>query len=202
MPQKKTPDKAKQKKSSSASQAKSASRGSRTKKTTWPSGERNIFFRPNRLQYVRKMIKEDGCVFCRSSEKPQSVETLCVFKSVYSQIVLNKYPYNNGHLLVLPLSHCGNLLGLSNDQYNDLQTTLKIAIEAIQDVYQPHGFNIGMNHGVTGGAGIPDHLHYHIIPRWNGDLNFFPLIANVKLVIENVETTYQKYADYFKKRSM
>ncbi len=192
MPKKKSTKKTKNKKSSSKAKA----------KTTWPAGERNIFYRPNRLKYVRKMIKEDGCVFCRSAEIEMSAETLCVYKSKHSQIVLNKYPYNNGHLLVLPLIHSGNLLDLSIDQYNDLQSTLRIAIEAIQDVYQPHGFNIGMNHGATGGAGIPDHLHYHIIPRWNGDLNFLPLVADVKLVIETVETTYQKYADYFQKRSL
>jgi ATP adenylyltransferase len=194
LPKKKTTNKTKNKKTSVAAKAKS--------KSTWPAGERNIFYRPNRLKYVRKMIKEDGCVFCRSAEKALSLDTLCVFKSELSQIVLNKYPYNNGHLLVLPLSHCGNILELSNDQYDDLQITLKIAIQAVQDVYQPHGFNIGMNHGATGGAGIPDHLHYHIIPRWNGDLNFLPLVADVKLVIETIDTTYQKYADYFQTRSL
>lgn len=170
--------------------------------SAWPAGERKIFFRPDRLKYVRKLIKEDGCVFCRSGEKDMSVETLCIYKSAHSQIVLNKYPYNNGHLLVLPIHHGGNLLELTDEQYTDLQRTLKLAIQAIQDVYSPHGFNIGMNHGVTGGAGIPDHLHYHIIPRWNGDLNFLPLVAEVKLVIETVETTYKKYSEYFKKRSV
>lgn len=168
----------------------------------WPAGERNIFFRPNRFKYVRKLVKETECVFCRSAQMTESVATLCVLKTDHSQIVLNKYPYNNGHLLVLPLQHCGNILDLSSEQYNDLHAVLRVAIEAIQAVYQPHGFNLGMNHGVTGGAGIPDHLHYHLVPRWGGDLNFFPLIADVKLVIETVETTYQKYADYFQKRSL
>ena len=198
MSKKKTAKKAKPKKASRASK----STASKSKAAQWPAGERNIFFRPNRLNYVRKLIKQDGCVFCSSAEKKQSGETLCVFKTKHSQIVLNKYPYNNGHLLVLPLQHCGNILELSPEQYQDLHATLKIAIEATQAVYQPHGFNIGMNHGVTGGAGIPDHLHYHLIPRWNGDLNFFPLIADVKLVIEAVETTYQKYVDYFRERSL
>lgn len=171
----------------------------KSKKVDWPE-KRNIFFRPNRLKYVRKLVKEDGCVFCRSATGKISFETLTVFKSSHSQIVLNKYPYNNGHLLVLPLSHIGSLFVLTTEQYNDLHATLRIAVQAIQDVYQPHGFNIGMNHGVTGGAGIPDHLHYHIVPRWSGDLNFFPLIANTKLVVETVETTYQKFDQYFRER--
>ncbi len=164
----------------------------------WPL-ERDLFFRPGRMKYVRKLIKPKGCVFCTSANQTENLETLCVYKSKTSQIVLNKYPYNNGHLLVLPLRHVGDILDLSEAEYLDLHMTLKIAIQAIQDIYEPQGLNIGMNHGSTGGAGIPDHLHYHIVPRWHGDLNFFPLIAETKLVIETVETSYKKMTDYFLK---
>lgn len=157
----------------------------------WPI-ERDIFFRPARMKYVRKLIKPQGCVFCTSAEKPASQKTLCVYKTKYSQVVVNKYPYNSGHVLVLPLRHIGDIMQLSDEEYSDLHLTLKLAIKAIQSVYQPHGFNLGMNHGVTGGAGIPDHLHYHVVPRWNGDLNFFPLIAETKLVIETAESTFKK----------
>lgn len=164
----------------------------------WPN-KRNIFFRPERMKYVRKLIKPQGCVFCNSAEKEISFESLCVYKTKYSQIVLNKYPYNNGHLLVLPLDHVGQLLDLSPERYDDLHKTLRMAVQAIQTIYQPNAFNIGLNNGVMAGAGIPDHLHYHIVPRWGGDLNFFPLIANTKLVIETLEVSYQKFSDYFKK---
>lgn len=157
----------------------------------WPI-ERDIFFRPARMKYVRKLIKPQGCVFCTSAEKPATQKTLCVYKTKYSQVVVNKYPYNSGHVLVLPLRHIGDIMQLSDEEYSDLHLTLKLAIKVIQSVYQPHGFNLGMNHGVTGGAGIPDHLHYHIVPRWNGDLNFFPLIAETKLVIETAESTFKK----------
>jgi ATP adenylyltransferase len=157
----------------------------------WPV-ERDIFFRPARMKYVRKLIKPQGCVFCTSAEKPMTQKTLCVYKSKYSQVVVNKYPYNSGHVLVLPLRHIGDIMQLSIEEYSDLHLTLKLAIKVIQSVYQPHGLNLGMNHGVTGGAGIPDHLHYHIVPRWNGDLNFFPLIAETKLVIETAESTFKK----------
>jgi ATP adenylyltransferase len=149
------------------------------------------------MKYVRKLIKTEGCVFCTSATQPKSFETLCVYQSKLSQIVLNKYPYNSGHLLVLPNRHCGDLLELNEEEYNDLHKTLKLAIQAVTQVYQPNGFNLGLNHGATGGAGIPDHLHYHIVPRWNGDLNFFPLIAETKLVIEEVEQTYQRYQTFF-----
>ena len=163
----------------------------------WPI-ERDVFFRPARFKYVRKLIKPQGCVFCNSAKKTATEKTLCVYKTKYSQIVINKFPYNSGHVLVLPLRHEGDILNLSDIEFSDLNQTFKLAIGAIKSVYQPHGFNSGMNHGATGGAGIPDHLHYHVIPRWNGDLNFFPLIAETKLVIEESKTTYKKLKKYFK----
>jgi ATP adenylyltransferase len=164
----------------------------------WPI-ERDVFFRPARLKYVRKLTKPKDCVFCTSAQKLQSEKTLCVYRTKYSQVVINKFPYNSGHILVLPLRHCGDLLSLTDIEFTDLQQTFKIAVSAIKAVYQPHGFNMGMNQGMAGGAGIPDHLHYHIVPRWNGDLNFFPLIAETKLVIEETKITYKKLNKYFKK---
>lgn len=164
----------------------------------WPI-ERDIFYRPGRMKYVRKIIKPSGCVFCHSAQKPQSLKSLCVYKTQYSQVVVNKYPYNNGHLLVLPLRHTGDLLDLTEAEYNDLHSVLRLAVKAIKAIYNPNGLNLGMNHGSTSGAGIPDHLHYHIVPRWNGDLNFFPLIAETKLVIEKPEHTYKKIQQFFKK---
>ncbi|MFZ3229752.1 MAG: HIT domain-containing protein [Pseudobdellovibrio sp.] len=164
----------------------------------WPI-ERDILFRPARLKYVRKLIQPKECVFCVSAKNKISLETLCVYKTKYSQIILNKFPYNSGHVLVLPLKHVGEIFNFSEKAYLDLHQTLKIAMQAIQTIYQPSGFNVGMNHGAAGGAGIPDHLHYHIVPRWNGDLNFFPLIAETKVVIESVEESYKQFEAYFKK---
>lgn len=166
----------------------------------WPL-ERDILFRPGRLKYVRRLIQTQDCVFCSSAKNAISLKTLCVYKSKFCQIILNKFPYNSGHLLVLPLEHRGQIFDLSSKVYTDLHLTLKIAMQAIQNVYQPSGFNVGMNHGAAGGAGIPDHLHYHIVPRWNGDLNFFPLIAETKLVVETVEQTYGNFQKYFKNLS-
>ncbi len=159
--------------------------------------KRNVFFKPQRMKYVRKLEKDEGCVFCRSANLPMSVESLCVYKSEHSQIVLNKYPYNNGHLLVIPLNHIGHILELSPERYDDLQRTQRLAIEAIEAVYAPPGFNMGLNHGTAAGAGIPQHLHFHLVPRWGGDFNFFPLIANAKVVVETVEQSYEKFSQYF-----
>ena len=162
----------------------------------WPI-ERDVFFRPGRMKYVRKLIKPSGCVFCNAAQNKQSFETLCVYKTQFSQVVLNKFPYNNGHLLVLPLRHTGDMLSLTEDEYIDLQKTVRLSVQVITKIYNPQGFNLGLNHGASGGAGIPDHLHYHIVPRWNGDLNFFPLIAETKLVIENLNQSYKKIKKEF-----
>jgi ATP adenylyltransferase len=113
--------------------------------------------------------------------------------------VINKFPYNPGHILVLPLRHCGDLLKLSAEEYTDLQAVLRKCAEAIQTVYSPAGFNLGLNHGAVAGAGIPEHLHYHLVPRWSGDLNFFPLIAETKVVVESLESTYNRLLAFFSK---
>lgn len=178
------------KKSKNSKSAKSAG-------TDW-SLKRNVFFRPDRSPYILKQNLPAGCVFCFAAAEAESFETLCVHKTASSMIVLNKYPYNSGHLLILPREHCGNLLDFSDEQYDDLHQLLRLGMRAQRDLYKPAAANIGLNHGVAAGAGIPDHLHYHIVPRWAGDLNFFPLIAETKVVIENLEQTYQRYFEYFK----
>jgi ATP adenylyltransferase len=163
----------------------------------WPC-ERDILFRPDRYKYVRKLIKPSGCVFCHSSQEPMSFDTLCVYKSKFSMIVMNKFPYNSGHVLALPLGHGGDLLELSQEESLDLQNTVLLAMRAIKDIYQPAGFNLGLNQGAVSGAGIPDHLHYHVIPRWAGDLNFFPLVAETKVVIESLEVSFNRLVKYLK----
>lgn len=163
----------------------------------WPL-ERDVLFRPDRFKYVRKLVKPQGCVFCRAAKEKASFETLCVFKSEHSMIVMNKYPYNSGHILVIPNTHKGDPLKLSEAEYRDLHQTLRMAIQALQQVYQPGGLNVGLNLGAVAGAGIPDHLHYHVIPRWSGDLNFFPLVAETKSVIESLEMSFDRLVAYFK----
>lgn len=162
----------------------------------WPV-ERDVFFRPDRLKYVRRLLPDKDCVFCVAAEKKPSLETLCVYQNKNAMIVLNKYPYNSGHLLVLPRRHCGDLLDLSDEEHTDVQDLVRLAVKALKEVYNPGGLNLGLNIGATAGAGIPGHLHYHVIPRWAGDLNFFPLVAETKTVIENLETTFDRLIAYF-----
>jgi len=159
---------------------------------------RNVLFRPDRYNYVRKLIPDHGCVFCRAAKNELSFETLCVYQSEHSMIVMNKYPYNSGHLLILPKSHKGSLLDLDEFEHEDLHKTVRKAMAALQSLYKPLAMNMGLNQGKAAGAGIPDHLHYHLIPRWDGDLNFFPLIAQTKVVIEELNHTYEKLSEYFR----
>ncbi len=169
-------------------------------KDLWPM-ERDVLFRPDRFKYVRKLMKPEGCVFCKAAKSEPSFETLCVYKSKYSMVVLNKFPYNSGHLLIIPQKHEGDLLALGKEAYSDLNDTLRLAMKALQGTYQPGGVNVGLNHGAVAGAGIPGHLHYHLIPRWAGDLNFFPLIAETKVVVESLEQTYDRLLSYFTRKS-
>jgi ATP adenylyltransferase len=160
---------------------------------------RRVLFRPKRSNYVRGIKNsKTRCVFCEAAKNKPSFKTLCVFKSEHSMVILNKFPYNSGHLLVLPQRHEGNLFELSQEEYLDLNETLKLASQAITKIYEPAGFNIGLNHGRAAGAGLPDHLHFHVIPRWEGDLNFFPLVTDTKVVIEDLKQSYKKLSQYFR----
>lgn len=163
----------------------------------WPAS-RQVLFRPDRYSYVRKIDRPLGCVFCSAAEKGVGFESLCVYQSEHSMIVLNKYPYNSGHVLVLPKQHIAKITDLSADQYTDLMDTLKKAVAAVEAVYAPVGLNLGLNQGAVAGAGIPDHLHFHAIPRWAGDLNFFPLVAETKVVVESLESSFDRLVTYLK----
>lgn len=157
-----------------------------------------LLFRPHRWKYVKKIEKDSECVFCKAARQELALDTLCVYKTHYSMVVLNKFPYNSGHLLVIPLRHQGDLLALTQAEYEDLHNTLRLAVKAAKEVYTPHGINVGLNLEKAAGAGLPDHLHYHVIPRFIGDLNFFPLIAESKVIPEALEDCYKKYFEFFR----
>lgn len=206
MATKKPAKKAKPKKASSSKSKKSSVKKSalthpeallKIGQQVWPM-ERDVLIRPDRMKYVRKLIKPEGCVFCNAA-KEVSVDTLCAYQTKHSMVVLNKFPYNSGHLLVLPKRHCGDVLHLKDEEYADLQNTVRLVMKALMEIYEPGGINVGLNHGAVAGAGIPEHLHYHVIPRWAGDLNFFPLIAETKVLVESLEQTYDRVLGYFKK---
>ncbi len=113
---------------------------------------------------------------------------------------MNKFPYNAGHLLVLPLRHEANFLALTDQEIADIYLLKRKCVHALTEEYHPQGFNLGANLGSAAGAGIPNHIHFHVVPRWSGDTNFFPLIAETKVIIENLETTYERLQRYFEEK--
>jgi ATP adenylyltransferase len=173
-----------------------ASLVNRVRSEIWPD-ERQVLFRPERLKYVRKLVKPDGCVFCHAVKAGVSPESLLLYKDDHAIVVMNKYPYNTGHLLVLPRRHCGDFTQLTEEEMVGINRALQTSVRALGEVFKPNGFNVGLNLGSAAGAGIPEHLHYHIVPRWAGDTNFFPLIAETKVVIETLETSFAKLLPFF-----
>ena len=120
-----------------------------------------------------------------------SLESLVVYQSENVMVVLNKYPYNNGHILILPTKHCGDINEIEEDAYNEISWLIRESFKILKESFYCEGINLGLNHGAVAGAGVPDHIHWHIIPRWSGDTNFFPLIAETKLIAQSLEDTYK-----------
>jgi ATP adenylyltransferase len=139
---------------------------------------------PWRVEYIQGE-KPAGCIFCEPSVEKEK-DGLVLFRGSLSTVLLNKYPYNNGHLLVAPKMHKAELEDLSPEEAKDLFRVLILSTKVLKKVLQPEGFNIGMNLGKSAGAGVLDHLHWHIIPRWHGDVNFMPLVSEVKVLPEHL----------------
>lgn len=154
-------------------------------------------YAPWRKDFIEKKEKEEGCIFCKRKELQVCLDSLVVFKGKYSFVLLNKYPYNNGHLMVAPYNHKGDFTELSTEEMYDLIENIKISIEMLKKAYNPQGFNIGMNIGSVAGAGVADHLHWHIVPRWGGDTNFMPIIGETKVLHEILEDTFNKLFPFF-----
>ena len=148
---------------------------------------------PWRLAYVVKDAppKEGGdCFICRGLAEQNDRGNLIVERTAFGVILLNKFPYNNGHLLVAPLAHKGRLDELSADEILDLQQSLARMIQKLERTIRPDGFNVGLNLGKVAGAGLPGHVHWHIVPRWNGDTNFMPVFADVKVIVQSLDALY------------
>jgi len=184
-------------KSSSRTRGKTNGKGNRT---SWPN-ERQILWRPGRFTYIQgQQTHTTGCVFCDAKGNGKKPESLLIFDDGTSMVVLNKFPYNNGHLLVLPTRHVADIEDLSQEEFEDIHELIRRCVSALRKAYEkaPAGMNVGANLGAAAGAGIPQHLHYHVIPRWIGDANFFPLVGQTKVISETLEQTYMRLLPYFK----
>lgn len=152
---------------------------------------------PWRMELLDKGAVPAGCIFCDLPRAANDQENLILGRSANTFAILNKYPYNNGHLMVVPRRHTSDLLSLSADESSELTEMLRVALKLVTKAYAPHGANLGMNLGRTAGAGIADHLHWHIVPRWNGDTNFMPVLSDTKVMVEHLSASWQKLRPLF-----
>ncbi len=141
--------------------------------------------------------KEKGCIFCRRLKEKDSVKNLIIYRGQKALVILNKFPYNAGHTMIVPIRHVGQIEKLKADEGEEFFKLLKKTVAIIKKVLKPTSMNLGMNLGKTSGAGVPGHLHMHIVPRWTGDTNFMPIIGKTKVVSLPLEPIYKKLRKEF-----
>jgi ATP adenylyltransferase len=149
---------------------------------------------PWRMEYIGQAREgqDQGCLFCEKPKEGDDEKALIVARSEKSFAMLNRYPYNSGHLMVAPFRHVGEFEEVEDDESLDMQQLMQRCVKALKEAMQPDGFNIGMNLGVVAGAGIPDHLHWHVVPRWQGDTNFMPVISAAKVLPETLAVSWDR----------
>jgi ATP adenylyltransferase len=154
---------------------------------------------PWRMEYIKSAGPENEveCIFCELPARDDDEKNLILARAEKAFVILNRYPYNPGHLMVAPFRHVGELEEAKEEELADLDRLLQRSIGALKEEYEPQGFNIGMNLGRVAGAGIPDHVHWHVVPRWNGDTNFMPVIGQTKVLPELLAETWKRLADRF-----
>ena len=153
---------------------------------------------PWRLAYVTGTKTDEGCVFCRAPRLP-APESLVVFSGTTCYVVLNLFPYNNGHLMVVPYRHAASLAALNADELQELVLLTQRSEMALMEAYQPNGLNIGINLGKPAGAGVVDHVHVHLVPRWTGDTNFMTVLGEVRVLPEDLVDSLNRLRPIFER---
>lgn len=151
----------------------------------------NLLWAPWRVAYVTGP-KEPGCVFCRAPASGDDRAGLILHRDALAYIILNRYPYNSGHLMVVPFRHVARPELLSGDEARAVMELTGLAVRVLDRAMSPEGFNVGMNLGRAAGAGIDDHLHMHVVPRWVGDTNYMPVLADTKVLPQHLDETYER----------
>jgi ATP adenylyltransferase len=154
---------------------------------------------PWREEYIKKVFKMKGCIFCQALKKKDDKESFILYRGTHNFVLLNKYPYTPGHLMIAPYKHLSSIELAEKEATDEMTELLRRCLSLLRKQYNPQGFNTGMNIGQSAGAGIADHYHLHIIPRWLGDSNFMPLIGKTKVVLEDLHTSYDKLLSCFEK---
>ena len=151
---------------------------------------------PWRMRYI-ELSKPEGCIFCDKIKENRDGENYILYRGRTNFIILNSYPYNPGHLMVVPERHVGDVMSLTPEEMEEHSRLVGMSIEILKSELQPNGFNLGMNIGKVGGAGVEGHIHTHIVPRWNGDTNFMSVMADIRVVPEALAETYKKLIHSF-----
>jgi ATP adenylyltransferase len=152
---------------------------------------------PWRYKYVASADSDAGCVFCRVQQHESDRENLVIHRASLNFVILNLFPYTSGHLMIVPYEHTASLASVGEPVTTEMMALTKRAQAALQSEYRPDGFNIGMNLGRTAGAGVADHIHLHVVPRWAGDANFVSIIGETRVLPEDLATSYNRLRKYF-----
>jgi len=155
---------------------------------------------PWRMEYILGK-REPYCIFCPEGNGHTDEERLILHRGRLVMVMMNKFPYNNGHLLVAPWRHVAHLEELVGEEMTQIMQWLTITTQVLKKIMHPDGFNVGLNLGSAAGAGVEGHLHFHVVPRWQGDTNFLTVFADVRSIPEHLKRTYEKLLPYFKKES-
>lgn len=151
-----------------------------------------ILWAPWRLEYIEKATPKGECIFIDLPQQQNDRENLILYRAKSSFVMLNRFPYTNGHLMIAPYQHTAEIDELDNETLLEINQVLGKCIRWIRTAYNPQGFNIGINLGSAAGAGIPDHIHWHIVPRWGGDTNFMTTVGHVRVLPQSLEDSYDR----------
>lgn len=144
---------------------------------------------PWRMEYILGE-KEDECIFCTKPKEDNDKKNLILFRGEYNYVIMNLYPYNNGHLMVVPYRHTSEIIGINGEEMDENGRLVQRCVEVLKGSFSPEGYNIGMNLETAAGAGIDEHIHMHIVPRWSGDTNFMPVIGETRVMPQHIEESY------------
>jgi ATP adenylyltransferase len=156
-----------------------------------------VLWAPWRLEYVTSDSEKGECIFCPGDDKSQDKKRLILFRDDRTIVLMNRFPYINGHLLIAPARHVAALDLLSSEEKLALITMVEKAVGVLKRVMNPGGFNLGMNLGKAAGAGVEDHIHFHVVPRWTGDTNYMTVFGEVRVIPEHIRSTYEKLSPFF-----
>jgi ATP adenylyltransferase len=157
----------------------------------------NHIWSPWRMEYIENSTKVDGCVFCLAQELEESAQNLVAYRGKQAYVILNRYPYTSGHLMVVPFDHKPNLEELDAQTRAEMMELSSRCMTVLRKIYHPEAFNMGANIGEAAGAGVKHHVHIHIVPRWAGDTNFMSTVGNTRVLPEALERTYERVRHAF-----